>query len=63
MSAAPGYSSLGAGTVVNGIGTLSPWILNHLGFDLAYGTGPGSAVVQDVCTVLVYIGVAMAFRR
>jgi magnesium transporter len=49
-----------AGTVANGIGMLFPWMLHRLGFDPAYGTGPGSTIVQDVCTILVYFGVVQA---
>ena len=47
--------------MANGIGMLFPWTLTKLGYDPAYGTGPGSTVVQDVCTILVYFGVVRAF--
>ena len=55
-------SHFAASTVANGIGILFPRILNRLGFDPIYGGVPGSTLVQDVCTILVHFGVAMAFR-
>jgi magnesium transporter len=61
LAAAVAASIFAAGTVANGIGMLFPWLLQRLGYDPAYGTGPGSTVVQDVCTILVYFGVVKAF--
>jgi magnesium transporter len=60
LAAAVAISIFAAGTVANGIGMLFPWVLHRFGFDPAYGTGPGSTVVQDVCTILVYFGVVKA---
>jgi magnesium transporter len=61
LAAAVAVSIVAAGTVANGIGMLFPWALTKLGYDPAYGTGPGSTVVQDVCTILVYFGVVKLF--
>jgi magnesium transporter len=61
LAAAVALSIFAAGTVANGIGMLFPWLLQRLGLDPAYGTGPGSTVVQDVCTILVYFAVVRAF--
>ena len=61
LAAAVAVSIVAAGTVANVIGMLFPWVLTRLGYDPAYGTGPGSTVVQDVCTILVYFGVVRAF--
>jgi magnesium transporter len=60
LAAAVALSIFAAGTVANGIGMLFPWLLHRFGFDPAYGTGPGSTVVQDVCTILVYFAVVRA---
>ena len=57
LAAAVAVSICAAGAVANGIGLLFPWLLKRLRFDPAYGTGPASTVVQDVCTILVYFGV------
>jgi magnesium transporter len=61
LAAAVAASIFVAGTVANGIGMLFPWLLYRLRFDPAYGTGPASTVVQDVCTILVYFAVVKAF--
>jgi magnesium transporter len=61
LAAAVAIAILAAGTVANGIGMLFPWLLQRLGYDPAYGTGPGSTVVQDVSTILVYFAVVKAF--
>jgi magnesium transporter len=61
LAGAVSVSIVAAGTVANGIGLLFPWLLQRLDFDPAYGTGPASTVVQDVCTLFVYFGVVKAF--
>jgi magnesium transporter len=61
LAAAVAVTIVVAGTVANGIGLLFPWALKRLGFDPAYGTGPGSTVVQDVCTILSYFAIVKAF--
>jgi magnesium transporter len=61
LASAVAASIVVAGTVANAIGMLFPWALKRLGFDPAYGTGPGSTVLQDVCTILVYFGVLRVF--
>ena len=61
LAAAVALAICAAGTVANGIGLLFPWLLKRLDFDPAYGTGPASTVVQDVCTILVYFAVVKAF--
>jgi magnesium transporter len=61
LASAVAISIVAAGTLANGIGLLFPWLLQRLDFDPAYGTGPASTVVQDVCTILVYFGVVKAF--
>jgi magnesium transporter len=61
LAAAVAIAIFAAGTLANGIGMFFPWMLERLGFDPAYGTGPGSTIVQDVCTILVYFAVVRAF--
>jgi magnesium transporter len=61
LAAAVAASILVAGTVANGIGMLFPWLLQRFGFDPAYGTGPASTVVQDVCTIVVYFMILKLF--
>ena len=33
-----------------------PWLLGRLGTDPAYGSGPLATIVQDVLTLLIYLG-------
>jgi magnesium transporter len=61
LAAAVAVSIFVASTVANAIGLFIPWLLQRRGFDPAYGTGPGSTVLQDVCTIIVYFAVVRAF--
>lgn len=61
LAAAVAASIFAAGTFANGVGLLFPWILKLFRFDPAYGAGPATTVVQDVCTILVYFAVLSAF--
>lgn len=61
LASAVALSIFAAGTVANGIGLLFPWLLKRLRFDPAYGAGPASTIVQDLCTILVYFAVVRAF--
>jgi magnesium transporter len=62
LASAVALSIVAAGTFANGIGMLFPWLLQHLGYDPAYGTGPASTVVQDVCTILIYFALIKALE-
>jgi magnesium transporter len=61
LAAAVAVSIFVAGTLANGIGLFFPWLLKRLRLDPAYGTGPTSTVLQDVCTILVYFAVVRVF--
>jgi magnesium transporter len=37
-----------------------PWLLNRLGRDPAFGSGPLATVVQDLLSLLIYFAIAMA---
>lgn len=47
-----------AGTVATTIGLLLPWLLQHRGYDPAFGSGPVSTIIQDVTSLLVYFALA-----
>ncbi|MFI7707535.1 magnesium transporter [Nonomuraea sp. NPDC049480] len=38
-----------------------PWLLNRLGRDPAYGSGPLATVIQDLVSITVYLFTALAF--
>jgi magnesium transporter len=45
---------LTAGGVATSVGLLFPWILDQLGKDPAFGSGPVATIVQDVLSLLIY---------
>jgi len=40
--------------VASTLGLQLPWVLDRLGTDPAYGSGPLATIVQDVLTLLIY---------
>ena len=51
---------LAAGTAASTLGLLLPWALARLGTDPAFGSGPLATIVQDVLSLLIYLGLAHA---
>jgi magnesium transporter len=43
-------------TLASLIGLLLPWLLGRLGLDPAYGSGPLATILQDLLSLLVYLG-------
>jgi magnesium transporter len=37
-----------------------PWAMNRLGLDPAFGSGPLATVLQDLVSILIYFGIAVA---
>jgi magnesium transporter len=37
-----------------------PWLLDHLGLDPAFGSGPLATVVQDRRSIVIYFAIATA---
>ena len=50
-----------AGAVAAALGLLLPWWFARTGRDPAMGSGPLATVLQDILSVLVYLGVVRAF--
>jgi len=50
-----------AGTLAAGLGLLLPWWIARSGRDPAFGSGPLATVIQDILSLLVYLGVVRAF--
>ena len=50
-----------AGSIAAIVGLLFPWLLARMRRDPAYGSGPIATIVQDVLSLLVYLGVVRAF--
>lgn len=47
-------SLLAAGCIATAVGLLLPWMLERLGSDPAYGSGPLATIVQDLLSLLTY---------
>ena len=60
LAAAVAVAVLAAGTLATSVGLLFPWLLQRFGVDPAFGSGPLATVVQDVVSLLVYLGVCSA---
>lgn len=54
LAAAVGAALAVACAAATVIGMLFPWLLQRLGRDPAYGSGPLATIVQDLLTLLIY---------
>ena len=61
LAAAVSCAMFVAGSLASAIGLLFPWVLAALGRDPAYGSGPVATVIQDILSLVVYLGVVRAF--
>lgn len=49
---------LAASSIASLIALALPWLIQRLGKDPAFGSGPLATVVQDVLTVAIYLAIA-----
>jgi magnesium transporter len=61
LAGAVAVAILAAGTMAAGLGLLLPWWIARSGRDPAFGSGPLATVIQDILSLLVYLGVVRAF--
>jgi magnesium transporter len=47
-----------AGAVATSVGLLFPWLLQRVGKDPAFGSGPVATIIQDVLSLLIYFSIA-----
>jgi Mg/Co/Ni transporter MgtE len=40
-----------------------PWVISRLGGDPAFGSGPLATVIQDLLSILIYLGIGSAVLR
>jgi magnesium transporter len=52
-----------AGTAATTIGLLLPWLLQRMGSDPAFGSGPVATIIQDVLSLLIYFAIATFIVR
>ena len=60
LAAAVAVALFAAGGVATTVGLLLPWLLQRLGTDPAYGSGPLATVIQDVLSLLIYFAIVSA---
>lgn len=61
LAAAVATAIFAAGTMAAGLGLLLPWWFARSGRDPALGSGPLATIIQDVLSLLVYLGMVRAF--
>ncbi len=61
LAAAVAIAIFAAGAMAAALGLMLPWWLARLGRDPALGSGPIATVIQDILSLLVYLGVVRAF--
>ena len=61
LAAAVATAILAAGTISAGLALALPWWIARSGRDPAFGSGPLATVIQDILSLLVYLGALRAF--
>jgi magnesium transporter len=56
LAAAVALAILAAGTIAATVGLTLPWVLSRWGLDPAFGSGPLATIIQDVLSILIYLG-------
>ena len=56
LAVAVGLAVLAASTIATVVALLLPWLLQTLGRDPAFGSGPLATVIQDLLSILIYLG-------
>ena len=51
---------IGACAVATGVAIVLPWMISRFGGDPALGSGPLATVIQDLLSILIYLGIAAA---
>ncbi|MBM3944163.1 MAG: magnesium transporter [SAR202 cluster bacterium] len=63
LSVAVSLSLLAACSVATVVAMTLPWLLDRLGRDPAFGSGPLATVIQDLLSIVIYFSIAIAFVR
>lgn len=56
LAAAVGFAVLAASTIATVVALTLPWLLQRMGKDPAFGSGPLATVIQDLLSILIYLG-------
>ncbi len=60
VAAAVSLALLASASIATIVAMALPYVLSHLGLDPAFGSGPLATVIQDLLSIAVYFGVAIA---
>lgn len=60
LAAAVALAVLAAGTIATAVALALPWLLQRTGRDPAFGSGPLATVIQDLLSILIYLGTVSA---
>jgi len=63
VAAAVAIAVLAASSIAVLVALALPWLLHRLGQDPAFGSGPLATVVQDLLTIVIYLGAVSALVR
>lgn len=58
ISLVVGLSIILAGTIATTIGLLLPWLIQKMGKDPAFGSGPLATIIQDVLSIFVFLALS-----
>jgi magnesium transporter len=60
LAAAVGIAVLAASTIATVVALALPWLLQRIGKDPAFGSGPLATVIQDLLSILIYLSAVTA---
>lgn len=63
IAVAVALSLFAACSTATGVALVLPWLLNRLGRDPAFGSGPLATVIQDLVSIVLYFAIAGAIVR
>jgi magnesium transporter len=58
LATAVALSILAACATASFVALSLPWLFNRTGIDPAFGSGPLATVIQDLLSVIIYLGIA-----
>jgi magnesium transporter len=63
MVSAVALAILAACATASAVALALPWLLNRIGLDPAFGSGPLATVIQDLLSVIIYLTIATAMMH
>lgn len=61
LAAAVAVAVFAASAIATLVALALPWLLDRLGMDPAFGSGPLATVVQDLLSIVIYLGAVVVF--